>query len=205
MLLKDCNTCIIIQSEAEPDARLQARVVSRNDRIKLFLKDVNRLGGHIDRIRIDFQDCQVGYIKTFCQLDIQRNTDPDVPEPWVADCKILEKVEVLQRQKDVRVKVDEEILFSSKIHGHFTGTIHNISVGGLYMTTYIRLEKGEQFDFQYCFMKKLLKVRVMVLREIVNHDNSLGYGCEFVHLSNSEEKDIRQFVFQQQRKNLHYN
>ncbi len=201
MTLKKCTTCIIYEPGSESDILIKARVVGSDDTIRLYFEEENGVEKHADRIRIDFFDNQAGQIRTFCQLTIQKNTDPAIAETWTADCKVLETIEVLQRQKDLRVDLNEETLFSSKDHGYFSGTIHNISVGGLYMTTDTRLEKDEYLDFQYCFMMKLQKVRAVVLRETVIRDNYYGYGCLFVNLSNAVEKDIRQFVYRQQRKN----
>ena len=201
MTLKKCNNCIIYESGSDSDILTKARVMGCDDTIKLYFEEKYWVEDSIDKIRIDFFDNQAGQVKTFCQLAIQKNTDPCISEAWVADCKVLETIEVLQRQKDLRVDLDEETLFSSKIHGYFSGTIHNISVGGLYLTTDTRLEKDEQLDFQYCFMMKLQKVRAAVLRETVIRDNYYGYGCVFTNLSNAVEKDIRQFVYRQQRKN----
>ncbi len=205
MTLKKCNTCIIYEPGSESESLLKARVMCDDDTIKLYFEEENGLGNYSDRIRIDFFDNQAGQIRTFCRLEIQKNPDPAISEAWTADCHVLETIEVLQRQKDLRVDLNEETLFSSKDHGYFSGIIHNISVGGLYMTTDTRLEKGEQLDFQYCFMMKLLKVRAEVLRETVIQDNCYGYGCLFVNLSNAAEKDIRQFVYRQQRKSKNTN
>ncbi len=120
-----------------------------------------------------------------------------------SESDILIKARVVCDDDTIHIYLDlnQETLFSSKGHGYFSGTIHNISVGGLYLTTDTRLEKDEQLEFQYCFMMKLLKVRAAVLRETVIRDNYYGYGCLFVNLSNGAEKDIRQFVYRQQRKN----
>ncbi len=205
MTLKKCNSCVIYKPGSESDILIKARVVCDDDTIHIYFGDENikehGLENYTDRIRIDFFDNQAGQIKTFCKLVIQKNTDSYISEAWAADCKVLETIEVLQRQQDLRVDLNQETLFSSKGHGYFSGTIHNISVGGLYLTTDTRLEKDEQLEFQYCFMMKLLKVRAAVLRETVIRDNYYGYGCLFVNLSNGAEKDIRQFVYRQQRKN----
>lgn len=200
MILKKCNSCIIYEPGSESDILLKARVICTDDRIKLFFDDRNGLSENAGRLRIDFTDSAAGQVKTFCELTVSQNTDPLIAEAWTADCKILEKIEVVQRQKDLRVELAEETLFSAKGRGYFSGIIQNISVGGLYMTSDTSLEEGEQFDFQYCFMAKILKVRASVLRKTVIGENNYGYGCLFVNLTNGAEKDIRQFVYRQQRK-----
>lgn len=199
MILKNCNFCVIY--EPESDIPLKARVKCADERIELYFEDDHRLGDHIDKVRIDFFDSQIGQIKTYCELDIRKNTDPQISEAWISDCRILETIETLQRQQDLRVDLNEETLLSSKKHGYFSCTIHNISVGGLYMTTDTSLEVDEQFEFQYCFVKKIFKLRASVLRKTVIGENNFGYGCLFINLPSGAEKEIRQFVYRRQRSN----
>lgn len=196
MILKNCTTCIIYGMDE--DVKVRARVRCIDDDITLHFDDNNDLGLHTDRLRIDFFDSQVGYVKTFCELEIRKNNDPYVLEPWVADCNILEILEILQRQKELRVRMVRDINFISADRGLFQGIIQNISVGGIYMTTSAKLEIDEEIDFRYCFMKKEHDVRVRILRETKIRNNYYGYGCQFVNLPMSAEKDIRQFVYRQQ-------
>lgn len=196
MILKSCNTCIIYG--AESDVVVRARVRSADEKITLHFEDNNELGTKTDRLQVDFCDSQVGYIKTFCELEIHKNTDPYILEPWVADCTILEMIQVLQRQKELRVRMVKEVNFISLNHGRFSGVIQNISVGGIYFTTNTRLSIDEEFEFEYCFMKKAQEVRARILRETNIRENYYGYGCQFVNLSKSAERDIRQYVYRQQ-------
>jgi len=197
MVLKNCTTCVI--HGVEEGIKVRARVRCVDDRITLHFDDNNDLGLHTDRLRIDFFDSQVGYIKTFCELEIRKNSDPYVLEPWMADCKILEILEILQRQKELRVRLVKDMTFVSAVHGAFNGVIQNISVGGLYMTTSTKLEVGEEFEFRYCFMKKKEhEVRAKILRETQIRDGYYGYGCQFKDLPKNAEKDVRQFVYRQQ-------
>lgn len=145
-----------------------------------------------------FFDGQIGYIKTYCEIYVRKNFDPLVLEPWLADCDILEVVEIVQRQKDLRAKMEREITFTSYKRGEFTGVIQNISVGGLYFVTKEKLEIDEHFEFHYCFTKKELLVKAVVLREQSLRNNRYGYGCQFEELPKSTERDIRQFVYKQQ-------
>ena len=98
MILKNCSTCTIYGMEEGIVVRARVRCI--DERITLHFDDNNDLGLHTDRLRVDFFDSQVGYIKTFCELEIRKNTDPYILEPWLADCVILEILEILQRQKD---------------------------------------------------------------------------------------------------------
>lgn len=198
MILKNCNSCIIFEPDSESEILLKARVKCLDDKISLHFEDESGLGEHIDRLRIDFCDSQVGYIKTFSELEVRKNTDPYILEPWIADCKILEMIEVLQRQEDLRVRMVKEVTFISERHGSFTGIIQNISVGGIYLTTNKHLDVGEHIEFEYNFMKKPQEVRASILRETIVRDNNFGYGCQFENMSKAAERDIRQYVYRQQ-------
>ena len=196
MILKSCNTCIIYGSDS--DVVVRARVRTVDDKITLHFDDNNELGTKTDRLQVDFCDSQVGYIKTFCELEIRKNEDPYVLEPWTADCKILEMIQVLQRQKELRVRMVKEVNFISLKHGRFSGVIQNISVGGLYFVTRTKLNNEEEFEFRYTFIKKEYEVRAVVLREQDLHNGRYGYGCQFLRLPKSAERDIRQYVYRQQ-------
>lgn len=124
----------------------------------------------------------------------------------MADCEILEVIDIIQRQKDLRARMEKEISFRSLKQGEFNGIIENInigivkniSVGGLFLTTKTRLECGELFEFTYCFTKKEHTVKAVVLREQDVKKDLYGYGCQFVDLPKAAERDIRQFVYKQQ-------
>ncbi|MCI8639966.1 MAG: PilZ domain-containing protein [Coprococcus sp.] len=211
MLLKDCYKCIIFGEEQ--GVQVPARVIHDDEQILLYFDDDTRLGAHTDRLRVDFCDSQVGYIKTICELNIRKSFDPSIWEPWVADCFILEVGEILQRQKDLRVPMDVEVEFSrtqlsgeiqftSHTQGVFTGTIKNISVGGLFLATATRLTRGETFEFSYCFSKVNQKLQAMTLREQQLRKDLYGYGCQFIDVKNNVEREIRQFVYKQQLKKI---
>lgn len=200
MILKDCSTCIIYDMNDE--LLIKARVMSVEERITLHFDDDCQLGPDTDRMHIDFFDSQMGCIKTYCSLIIRKNTDPWVLEPWMAECEILEITETLQRQKDLRVRLERDLEFTSVVHGHFMGTIHNISVGGIMLYTEMPLEVHEEIEFRYCFLKREYEVRAVILREQEMLKKRHVYGCQFVDLSKSAERDIRQFVFRQQLKRI---
>lgn len=195
MVLNNCTVCSIYKSDdADP---IRVRVKCTGERITLHFQKNNELSDS-DRIRIDFFDGQIGYIKTYCGLTVRKNFDPLILEPWMADCEILEVVDIIQRQKELRARMEKEISFHSLSQGEFVGAIKNISVGGLFLTTKTRLECDELFEFTYCFMKKEHTVKAVVLREQNVKKDFYGYGCQFVDLPKAAERDIRQFVYKQQ-------
>ncbi len=199
MVLKECSACTIYGGS--DDLRIRARVSLENS-IRLYFEGEEDLGADPLKLNVDFYDNQVGYIKTLCILKVSENVDPWVLEPWTADCEIIEVIEILQRQKDLRVRLEEEVEFVSIKHGRFKGTIQNISVGGILLSTKMPLALNEQFEFNYCFLKKEQRVRAVTIREQNTGKDTYSYGCQFLNLTNAAERDIRQFVFRQQLKKI---
>lgn len=195
MVFNNCTVCNVYGDDGQLMARVRVKCTGEN--ITLHFKKNSELSDS-ERIRIDFFDAQIGYIKTYCEITVRKNYDPLILEPWMADCEILEVAEIVQRQKDLRAKMEREVSFTSHRHGTFTGTIQNISGGGLYFVTKTRLDLDEEFEFSYCFTKKLHEVKAFVLREQDLKNGSFGYGCQFIQLTKSAERDIRQFVYKQQ-------
>ncbi|MCI8581833.1 MAG: PilZ domain-containing protein [Dorea sp.] len=196
MVLNDCTICSVYGPD---NMTLQARVRVKctGEQITLHFKKSDEIT-ESERVRIDFFDSKIGYIQTYCELFIRRNYDPLILEPWMADCEILEVIDIVQRQKDLRAKMEREVRFVSSSHGEFTGVIQNISVGGLYFVTRTKLNNEEEFEFRYTFIKKEYEVRAVVLREQDLHNGRYGYGCQFLRLPKSAERDIRQYVYRQQ-------
>lgn len=196
MVLNDCTICSVYGPD---DTTLQARVRVKctDGQITLHFKKKEEVT-ESERVRIDFFDGKIGYIQTYCEVLVRRNYDPLVLEPWIADCEILEVKEIVQRQKDLRARMEREIRFVSVEHGQFTGVIQNISGGGLYFVTKTKLNNNEEFEFRYTFIKKEYELRAVILREQILHNGRYGYGCQFLRLPKSAERDIRQYVYKQQ-------
>lgn len=195
MVLRNCTVCNVYGEDDQVLARV--RVKCTGEDITLHFKKNNELSDS-ERIRIDFFDGQIGYIKTYCEILVRKNYDPLILEPWMADCEILEVVDIVQRQKDLRTRMEKEVTFTSHRQGTFSGTIQNISGGGLYIVTNARLNIDEEIEFSHCFIKKLHNVKAIVLREQSLKNNHYGYGCQFIELTKAAERDIRQFVYKQQ-------
>lgn len=196
MVLNDCTICSVYGPD---NATLQARVRVKctGEQITLHFKKSDEIT-ESERVRIDFFDSKIGYIQTYCELYVRRNYDPLILEPWMADCEILEVIDIVQRQKDLRARMEREVRFVSSAHGEFTGVIQNISGGGLYFVTRTRLDIDEEFEFCYTFIKKEYELRAIILREQNLHNGRYGYGCQFLRIPKSAERDIRQYVYKQQ-------
>ncbi len=195
MVLNNCTICSVYGPDGELQTRV--RVKCTGEQITLHFKKAGELSDS-ERIRIDFFDGQVGYIKTYCEIVVRKNYDPYILEPWIADCEILEVIEIVQRQKDLRAKMVREAEFSSPGHGDFNGIIQNISVGGLYFVAKTLLAVDDKITFRYTFIKKEHTMEATILRVQDLKNGSYGYGCQFLNLPNSTERDIRQYVYKQQ-------
>ncbi len=201
MNLKDCSLCKIFDADAR--FLMKARVKSAEADITLYFDDDINLEPAAEGVYwIDFFDSQLGCIKTLSKIILRENTDPAIMEQWAADCEIIKVLETIQRQKDLRVRLKENLEFLSVLHGQFTGTIQNISVGGIMLFTEMPLSVNEEISFRHCFLKKEHEIKAVVLREQPMQEKYHVYGCRFIHLTNSAEKDIRQFVYRQQLKKI---
>lgn len=213
MILKNCDSCMIYGPE--DGIRIPGRVSHIEDKITLFFNDSSGSELPLNRIRIDFYDSITGIVKAFCELAVRKNTDPWATETWAADCVILETLEIQQRQKDLRVRLGEKLLFSSsaqktKLEGELTfsapaqgrdfhGFIDNISVGGIFLVTdEIRLAPNTEVTFTYCFSKQARTLTAVTLREQQLRKERFGYGCQFINMVNHVEREIRQFVYKKQ-------
>ena len=149
-VLKKCSRCAVYNHKGK---RLtEARVVHTNNKISLFFTEYGLSDGRF-KTRVDFFDERRGMIITLSEVIIHRNPSfPEEPEPWAAECVILDVKQVVQRQKDIRVKIKIDIKFRKCSDGSaFFGTVRNLSAGGLYMTTKKPLLKGEKIAFSYNF------------------------------------------------------
>lgn len=115
----------------------------------------------------------------------------------MADCTLVKVYESFQRQKDIRVKVQIASEFVLSDGKYFSGTVRNISAGGLYMVTDQKMNSGQMFSFTYPFKAEPFRVNVRVLR-VQELMGGYGYGCKFEELSPGEEADVRNFVYQKQ-------
>lgn len=199
MVLNNCTVCSVYGSEEADQKRIRVRYAG--NQILLFLNRENDLPDS-EQVRIDFFDGQIGCIKTKCELTVRRNYDPSVKEPWIADCEILDVMEIIQGRRHLRVKVEEEVKFTSLRAGEFSGDIQNVSEGGLYFITRTRLNGDDTIEFRYVFVEKDYLLKAIILREEDFRDGRYGYGCQFLELPQGAARDIKQYVFLKQQGRL---
>lgn len=195
MVFTNCTVCSVYGTDNS--SRTRVRVKCSGEQITLHLMRQKEVPEG-EKVRIDFFDERIGCVKTYCELRVRQNYDPSVPEPWVADCDILEVAEIIQERQGFRAKTEKETIITSSEQGEFKAVIHNISVGGIYFVTTTRLSYADTVEFSYCFMEKEYRLRATVLREEDFQDGNLGYGCQFAELPKRARRDIQQYVFQRQ-------
>ena len=197
MKFRDCESCLVYGTDNKPLSR--ARVETGNDEtVRLYFSNYKLRSVRFQTF-VDFYDMQQGLIRCYCELVIRKNAQENrINEPWMADCEILEISDVFQRQKDLRVRVHISTEFTLSSGSFFTGTIRNISAGGIYVVTSQAIKTGEKFFFTHRFEKDLCQVSAKILRVKRAATGGFGYGCQFVNLSSETEATIRKFVFAKQ-------
>lgn len=199
MVLNNCTVCCVYDSEEADQKRI--RVKYTGNQIFLYLNRENDLPDS-EQVRIDFFDERIGCIKAKCELTVRRNYDNSVREPFIADCEILDVIEIIQGRRHLRVKVEEEVKFTSFKIGGFSGDIQNISEGGLYFITRTRLRSDDTIEFRYILVEKEYLLRAVILREEDFRDGRYGYGCQFMELPQGAARDIMQYMFMRQHGRL---
>ena len=196
MVLSNCTVCSVCGSDPSTQKRIRVQCVG--DRIILYLKRENELSGS-EKVRIDFYDEQIGCIKADCELIIRKNNDLSDQEPWIADCEILEVVEIAQSRRNLRAKVANEITLTSFRQGDFEGDIQNISVDGLYFITKTRLECDDTIEFCYTFVEREYRLKAIVLREENFRAGRYGYGCQITEFPQEAKRDVQLYIFKRQQ------
>ncbi len=199
MKLRDCDTCLVYGTDNKPLSR--ARVENDKDEtIRLYFRN-SKLRSVRFQTYVDFYDIQQGLIRTWCELVIKKNTLNRFEEPWMADVEVLEITDVFQRQNDLRVRVQLPMEFTADGGQFFTGTIKNISAGGIFLVTSQAIKVGTRFSFSHRFDEELCRVKARVLRAKGSAAGGFGYGCQFFDMPPETETTIRKFVFAKQMEN----
>ncbi len=196
MVLNHCTVCAVYESDHAVQKRI--RVKCDGEQITLLLKREHELPD-LSKLRIDFFDSQIGCVKTYCELAVRRNIDPSVAALWVADCEILETIEIVEGRRSVRAQMEKEIVFTLSGQDDFSGAIQNISEGGIYFITARKLPCDGTIEFSYRFIEKECRMKAVILREEPFRDGRYGYGCQFLELPRETQRDIRQYVYLRQQ------
>ncbi len=198
MKFRDCKSCLVYGTDNRPLAN--ARVERTKDGGIMLFFQTQKLRSIRVKTVVDFYDQVQGVIRSRCELVIQHNIyGTKIKEPWMASCDILEVYDVYQRQKDLRIDVQIRAEFRTDAGWFFSGTIQNISAGGVYIVTKQALKKNDRFLFNYSFGSELVELKAKVLRVAGPvMGNGIGYGCQFVGLAPEAEAAVRKFVYTKQ-------
>lgn len=192
MVLNGCNVCAVYESGDEVQKRVQVKC--NGEQITLLLKREHELSDS-SRVRIDFFDSQIGCVKTYCEISVRKNIDPSLAAAWVADCEIMETIEIVEGRRSIRAQMEKEAVFSIQEDEEFDGVIQNISEGGIYFITTKKLSCNDTVGFLYSFIEEEHYMEVTILREEIFRDGRYGYGCQFLVLSREAQRDIKQYVY----------
>lgn len=198
MKLKDCDNCLVYGSDRKP--LVKARVLMLGDNVFQLHFGAYKLKNAKFRTIVDFYDGQQGLVRCQCDLVVkQRQAQLGLDGEWIAEGTIAKVNDVVQRQKDLRVKVHMSLEFVADDGTYTSGIVQNISAGGLYLVTSYRMVPGQYFTFAYTFENEQRRITAKVLRvKRLAAESSYGYGCKFLELSPDAEADVRKFVYRKQ-------
>ncbi|MCI8950171.1 MAG: PilZ domain-containing protein [Lachnospiraceae bacterium] len=201
MALKDCENCLVYGTDNRPLAKARVEMIDEKH-VWLFFQ-YSKLRSIRIKTFVDFYDGQYGVVRSHCELVIQKSSHPNRnKEPWMASCTILNVQDTFQRQKDLRVRVSLRAEFNTVKGTYFSGTIENISAGGLFLVTPQVLKKNEHFTFRYRFSGDVYELEARVLRIGTLIKGEYSYGCQFANLTMEAEAAVRKYVFAKQKEKL---
>jgi hypothetical protein len=192
MVFNHCTVCAVYGPDGETQKRIP--VYCAGEQITLLPGTEHELSDSA-KVRIDFFDSQIGYVQTECRLAVRKNDDPAIQSAWVADCSILEVLQIREMRRFIRVGLGKEVVMTLLGKGDFEALIQNISEGGIFFVSTTRVQCGDIVSFSYCFMEQEYQMKAEVLREEELLNGRYGYGCQFQELPKGAGRDIRQFVY----------
>ena len=195
MVLNHCTVCAAYESDRGDQKRIPVKC--DGGQILLLLNREQELSDNA-KIRIDFFDSEIGCIKAHCAVAVRSNYDPSIPAPWVADCDILDVIEIVEARRSLRSNMEKETIFSSPEQAEFGGIIQNISEGGIYFITRTKLQYDGILEFSYCFVETEYRMKALIIREEVFRDGRFGYGCQFLEFPKGAERDIKRYLHMRQ-------
>ena len=129
MVFNHCTVCAVYGPDGETQKRIP--VYCAGEQITLLPGTEHELSDSA-KVRIDFFDSQIGYVQTECRLAVRKNDDPAIQSAWVADCSILEVLQIREMRRFIRVGLGKEVVMTLLGKGDFEALIQNISEGGLF-------------------------------------------------------------------------
>ena len=122
-------------------------------------------------------------------------------------CQVLEYLSRDQRREDIKISLTSKVTITLELP---EGTIeapailYNISAGGVYLVTDVKLKPGDQVSFYFHDAGGTIPLTAEVLRIETRPDRYsrpvVGYGCQFVDMASMYELQLRSFVFKEERR-----
>lgn len=126
---------------------------------------------------------------------------------YFAQFYVNENVSVVQRRRDIKVKVKLYIIISMKdIYGKELSEtekvehkvlVKDISASGMFFVSKTQFSPGQKFDFIFDQTNMPFLIQAEIVREQKDGEY-IGYGCKFLDLSPSRESIVRQYVYKMQ-------
>ncbi len=214
MLLFDCKKASIYSLQ---NAFLCDASVSniKEDSVTLTLKD-SGADFLTSEVNVTFYDGAKGLVTYFCELSGYKEfmTAPNVFTSRV-HCTLRKQLSTVQRRNDVKVPVNIPMRFSyssgNEVEVNVTGTIRNISAGGIFFTCHYAFLTGSIVEFSFSPRQDiapiLLKAEILRVQDMDSMQQSFrmdagdmdlrGYGCRFIDLSPHAEAQLRNYVFRE--------
>ena len=153
-------------------------------------------------VQIVFYDPMQGLVTCRCTLSAPLVTDDR--QHCSYRCQVLDKLSQEQRREDIKISLTAKVTVTFEAPDRTLeapATIHNLSAGGIYMVTDLKLKPGDQVFFYFHDAGGTIPLTAEVLRIETRPDRYSrpvkGYGCRFVDLAAMYELQLRGYVFKE--------
>lgn len=201
--LKGCERALVYGTNNKMLSN--ARVLDTGFSVYLFLDNPNLRPAHIS-VYVDFYKSTQGILRCWCELVISKNQQVgNAHEVWAAKCKVLSLVKTIQRQKNLRVRVNIPIIYSTEYKPIMKGVIKNISAGGIYLISNEILKNGTKISYEHMLDGRLCGIKAQVVYGRVIPDAGVyryGYGCSFYNLSEQTANTVRLWCHNHQERKM---
>ncbi len=195
MILQDCDSCGIYTLEGK--YLYTARVYYNNNVVKLYFDGYNHQDMRSD-YEVVFFDNKAGELHILCQLVVHRNPEfPRVPEPWMADCRLQHLLRTVKPERGAKVRLHKEVIFRMEDGVTFYGTIREMNVEGMRVTTFQPMNKNQRLAFTNPFKPRMGEIEAVAVRAKKQEDGSFLYECQFSNLSQEHDEAIQDYVRRQ--------
>lgn len=166
--------------------------------LMVSVQEFLRLTNLHEQVLVVLTSPTLGLLPYICtaQAESALTTDTDAEQHIQLQFHIDEKRDSIQRRQDFKVKTSLEVEVSllSPEKGPCSGTIEDLSAGGMLFATEMPLQIGQDFVVAFTETKEPLYLHVKIIRQQSN-GRIKRYGCQFQQLLPMHEEMLRQYVF----------